>query len=58
MKSKVLFLMLVLLILAPAALAQDMVTISIGSETGVHADALIANADRCAMEVGVDYEAH
>ena len=58
MKSKVIFLVLVMLILAPAAQAQDMVTISIGSETGVHADALIANADRCAMEVGVNYEAH
>jgi hypothetical protein len=50
-------LMLVVLLLLPTAQAQD-VTISIGSETGVHADALIANADRCALEVGVNYEAH
>ncbi len=58
MKRTVILLMLVILVLLPAAQAQDMVTISIGSETGVHADALIANADRCAEEVGVDYEAH
>ena len=58
MKRTVILLLLVMLTMLPAAQAQDMVTISIGSETGVHADALIANADRCAMEVGVDYEAH
>ena len=58
MKRTVILLLLVLLLLLPAIQAQDMVTISIGSETGVHADALIANADRCAMEVGVNYEAH
>ena len=57
MKRTMILLMLVLLLLLPTAQAQD-VTISIGSETGVHADALIANADRCAMEVGVNYEAH
>ncbi len=58
MKRIGILLSLVLLLLLPAGQAQDMVTISIGAETGVHADALIANADRCAMEVGVDYEAH
>ena len=58
MKRTVILLLLVLLLLLPAAQAQDMVTISIGSETGVHADALIANADRCAMEVGADYEVY
>ncbi len=57
MKRTMILLMLVLLLLLPTAQAQD-VTISIGSETGVHADALIANAERCAMEVGVNYEAH
>ena len=57
MKTKLSVLVLILLLLLPAALAQD-VTISIGAETGVHADALIANADRCAEEVGVAYEAH
>lgn len=57
MKRTIILLLLVLLLLLPVAQAQD-ITISIGSETGVHADALIANADRCAMEVGVAYEAH
>lgn len=57
MKRTIILLSLVLLLLLPTAQAQD-VTISIGSETGVHADALIANAERCAMEVGVAYEAH
>ena len=57
MKRTMILLMLVLLLLLPTAQAQD-VTISIGSETGVHADALIANAERCAMEVGVNYEAY
>lgn len=58
MNRTVILVLLVLLLLLPATQAQDMVTISIGSETGVHADALIANADRCAEEVGVNYEAH
>ena len=46
MKRTVILLLLALLLL-PAAQAQD-VTISSGAETGVHADALIANAERCA----------
>ena len=55
--NRIVILLTLVLLLLPVAQAQD-VTISIGSETGVHADALIANADRCAMEVGVAYEAH